>query len=100
MNAGARRALVHDLLRDAASRSPDAVALIEPARSVTYAELDRLTNRFASLFAREGILRGDRVVLALDNGIELVAGYLGAMRAGAVAVPLPPGPRSDRLPMA
>lgn len=100
MNSGATRALVHDLLRDAASRSPDAVALIEPARSVTYAELDRLTNRFASLFAREGILKGDRVVLALDNGVELVAGYLGAMRAGAVAVPLPPGPRSDRLPMA
>lgn len=89
--------LVHAFLDTAAARSPEATALIEPNRSITYGELDRLANRFANLFRGEGVRRGDRVVLALENSIELVAGYFGAMKAGAVAVPLPPGPKSDRL---
>ncbi len=42
----------------------------------------------------------DRVIIALENGAEMVAAYLGAMKAGGVAVPLPAGPRSDRLPAA
>ena len=41
--------------------------------------------------------RGDRVVIALDNCTDLVALYFGTLKAGAVAVPLPAGPRSDRL---
>ena len=89
--------LVHDLLRNAAANSPQAIALIEPNRTITYGELDRLANRFANIFRSEGVQRGDRIVLALENSIELVAGYFGAMKAGAIAVPLPPGPKSDRL---
>jgi long-chain acyl-CoA synthetase len=89
--------LVHRFLEQSARRSPDSVALIEPQRSITYAELDRLANQFAHLFVEAGVRRGDRVVLAIENCFELVGAYLGAMKAGGVAVPLPAGPRSDRL---
>jgi amino acid adenylation domain-containing protein len=88
--------LVHTLLEDSARRAHDALALVEPQRSITYGELDRLANRFAGLFMSAGVQRGDRVVIALENCIELVAAYLGALKAGAVAVPLPSG-RNDRL---
>ena len=89
--------LVHQLLSHAAKRTPAATAIIEPSRSVTYSELDGLANRFANLLRESGVRRGDRVVIALENSIAMVAGYFGAMKAGAVAVPLPHGPRSDRL---
>jgi long-chain acyl-CoA synthetase len=89
--------LVHRLLEDSAGREPDAIALIDGKRRVTYAELDQLANRFANLFRGAGVARHDRVVIALENSIEMVAAYLGTMKAGAVAVPLPAGPRSDRL---
>jgi long-chain acyl-CoA synthetase len=89
--------LVQHFLEHRARHTPDSVALIEPGSSVTYGDLDLRANRFAHLFRGAGLLRGDRVVLALENGIELVAAYLGAMKAGGVAVPLPGGPRSDRL---
>ena len=89
--------LVHQLLHEAAARDREAVALIEPKRSVSYAELDGMANCFANLLLCAGVKRGDRVVLALENSVELVAAYFGAMRAGAAAVPLPPGPRSDRF---
>lgn len=89
--------LVHGLLEDSVRRAPDVVALIEPRRRTTYRSLDRLANRIAHLCHACGVERGDRVVIALDNSLEMVAAYLGAQKAGGVAVPLPPGPRSDRL---
>lgn len=89
--------LVHQLLSRAAERTPGATAIIEPSCTISYGLLDRLANRFASILRGSGVRRGDRVVIALENSIEMVAGYFGAMKAGAVAVPLPHGPRSDRL---
>lgn len=89
--------LLHRFLEQSARQSPDSVALIEPHRSITYGELDHLANQFSHLFLERGVKRGDRVVLAIENCFELVGAYLGAMRAGGVAVPLPAGPRSDRL---
>ena len=89
--------LVHKLLEDSAVRRPDAPALVDGHRVVSYSELDRLTNRFANVLERGGVKRHDRVVIALENSIELATAYLGTMKAGAVAVPLPAGPKSDRL---
>jgi amino acid adenylation domain-containing protein len=89
--------LVHRFLEESARLAPESVALIEPHRTIAYGELDRLANRFAHLYVRAGVRRGDRVVIALENGCEFVAAYFGVLKAGAVAVPLPPGPRSDRL---
>jgi len=89
--------LVHGLLEDSARRAPDVVALIESRRQTTYRSLDRLANQIAHLCHACGVDRGDRVVIALENSLEMVAAYLGAQKAGGVAVPLLPGPRSDRL---
>ena len=89
--------LVHRFLEESARLAPESVALIEPQRTTTFGALDRLANRFAHLYLSAGVRRGDRIVVALENGREFVAAYFGALKAGAVAVPLPPGPRSDRL---
>jgi amino acid adenylation domain-containing protein len=89
--------LVHQLLEAATVRDPRAPALIEPGRQTSYAELDAHANRVGHLFRRSGVEPGQRVVIALDNGLDMVAAYLGALKAGAVAVPLAAGPRSDRL---
>lgn len=92
--------LLHNLLTAAARATPDAPVLIERERRVRYADLEELTSRCAHLFHECGVGAGERVIVALENGAEMVGAYLGAMRAGGVAVPLPAGPRSDRLPAA
>ena len=89
--------LVHHYLRRSAAATPDAVAIIDGRRRVSYAELADLTVRFANLLIAGGVAPGDRVVIAIENSAEFVACYFGALEAGAVAVPLPPGARSDRL---
>lgn len=85
------------LLSSSAIATPSAPALIDAGRPVSYGELDARVSQCARLFQQCGVQPGDRIVLALENGATLVAAYLGAMRAGGVAVPLPGGARSDRL---
>ena len=92
--------LVDQFLERSAVQSPDALVLIERHREVTYGTLDHMANQCARLFRQCGATPGARVVVALDNCAEMAAAYFGAMKAGAVAVPLPAGPRSDRLPAA
>ena len=89
--------LVHEFLRRSAERTPEAIALIGHGEQATYGELNRRASQAAHVLMESGVRRGDRVVVALDNCVELVAAYFGAMKAGAIAVPLAPGPQSDRF---
>ena len=89
--------LVHQFLEASAASAPDRVALIEVSGVTTYGELDALADRYARLFVTHGVERGDRVVIALENSRDMVAAYFGTLKAGGIAVPLPAGPRNDRL---
>jgi acyl-CoA synthetase (AMP-forming)/AMP-acid ligase II len=91
---------VQDLLFDSAAATPEAPLLVTATQRHSYAEIAAMTDAAARGLAASGVRRGDRVVIALDNSAEFVAAYLGAMAAGAVAVPMPGGPKSDRLPKA
>ncbi|MER6265501.1 AMP-binding protein, partial [Streptomyces sp900105245] len=44
--------------------------------------------RAAAAFVSRGLGRGDRILIALPDGIEFVWAFLGALRIGAVAVPV------------
>ncbi len=73
-----------------ADESPDAVALLDGERLVPYGELEALAAEAAQGIAGLGIAPGDRVAIAGHNDIAFVTAYLGALWAGAVAVPLNP----------
>lgn len=77
-----------DLVRDAAGRRPDGRALVAGARSLTWAEVDRVADAAGRGLRRRGLEPGDRVALLLPNGPELVVAYVGALRYGLVAVPV------------
>ncbi len=57
-------------------------------RAVTYAALQALANRAGNALRSAGVEPEQRVALLLPDGVEFVAGFLGALRIGAVPVPL------------
>ena len=57
---------------------------------MTWAELDRRVDEIARGLAAQGIVAGNRVALAMVNGIPFVEVYLATLRAGIVAVPVYP----------
>jgi len=79
-----------DYLRDAVREGPGKPAIIFKRRTITFAELDRLSDAFASGLAAIGVKPGDRVALVLPNTPQFVVAELGTWKAGAVVVPLNP----------
>ena len=53
-----------------------------------FAELSALTGRFANWLARRGVARGDRVAVMLEPSLGFYVGMFGAVKRGAIGVPL------------
>jgi acyl-CoA synthetase (AMP-forming)/AMP-acid ligase II len=77
---------VPEILDGHARVRADAVAFVDDVRAVTYGELAGTTARLAGHLQDLGVGRGDRVLLYLDNRVEVAESYLGIPRAGAIAV--------------
>ena len=78
-----------ELWSGAASQFAQKTAVIYADRTYTYADVDRLVRAFAgSLQSRRGVGPGDRVALIMPNCLHSIVCYLGAIRAGAIALPV------------
>jgi long-chain acyl-CoA synthetase len=76
------------MLRESARTHPDKpVALFDGGR-LSYAELDVLSDRFATGLRASGVGRGDAVGLVLPNIPQFLVAYFGLLKAGCVGVPL------------
>ncbi len=77
-------------LVEAAGMYPDRAAVRLDDLVLTYGELDARSARVAGLLAARGVEPGDRVGLMLPNVAQFPVLYYGALRAGAVVVPMNP----------
>ena len=55
---------------------------------LTFGEIAAASSRFAHFLEARGVARGDRVALMLEPSLAFYAGLFGAMKRGAIAVPL------------
>ncbi|MFE9694033.1 amino acid adenylation domain-containing protein [Micromonospora sp. NPDC005806] len=90
-------ATLHGLVEEQVARTPDAVALRLEGRSVSYAELNTMANRIAHRLRRTGVGPESLVGVCAERSVELVAGLLGVLKAGAAYLPLDPEYPADRL---
>ena len=59
-------------------------------KSRTFVEAWEAATQWAALFAERGLLRGDRIIIALPNSDAFVGAYYGALVAGCVPAPIAP----------
>ncbi len=83
------------LLDRAARRAPDRVALIAGGARLTYGELDRRAGGFARWLGSQGVTPGDRVAVALPNGLPFAIALYGALKHGVTVTPLNPQLTAD-----
>jgi len=76
------------LVRAAATRRPDAPAVVAGNERLTWSQLDADVDRAAAGFSERGLAAGDRVAVQLPNGLDWLRAALGALRAGLVVVPV------------
>jgi amino acid adenylation domain-containing protein len=79
-----------ELLGSRVSRTPDATALVSDDRRLTYAELDRATDRAADRLAAAGVRPGTLTGLLVERDAATVVWLLAILKLGAAYVPLDP----------
>ena len=79
-----------------ALRTPDAVAVVDGSRSLTYAELDTAAATVANSLSRQGVHAGKAVAVGLPRSWRLVCVLLGVLRLGGQVVPLDRQSPADR----
>ncbi|WP_043204347.1 amino acid adenylation domain-containing protein, partial [Pseudomonas putida] len=88
---------VHALVETQAARTPQAAALVQDGRVLSYGELNRSANRLAHYLIAHGVQVGDRVGLCLPRNLERLVGLLAVLKAGAAYVPIDPAYPADRI---
>src|SRR3954462_2392094 len=82
------RVAIGDLLKRAARRFPDRVAITDGRRQVSFTDLERDANRFANYLVAKGMKPGEKISTVCNNSIEFVKALFGIHRAGLVWVPI------------
>ena len=85
------------MFRATLERNPDGDAIRYFDGQITFCELDRLSDAFATALVEEGFARGDRVALYLQNVPQFVIAQLGTWKAGGIAVSINPMNREREL---
>ena len=82
-----RRDTLYSLLCEHADRRPDAFAVRDGGRRLTWQELLAMVDTIAADLHQAGLKRGERVSIWLPNRVELVAILLACSRQGYVCNP-------------
>lgn len=80
--------LTVELIRRGARYFPERTAVLFEDKSLTFAGVDELSNRFAHVLAHNGITRGSRLAILANNSIYSMPVDFGCIKAGAARTPL------------
>lgn len=94
---GTAHRLIHTAVAGHAARTPDAPALLQGERRLTYRELDRAADAYAVQLRRHGVGPGTLVPVVLDRTPQLVAVLLGVLKCGAAYAALDRAWPKERL---
>jgi amino acid adenylation domain-containing protein len=88
---------VESFLLESARRFPGKTALVAGPARLSYQDLAARAAAFAAQLHKQGIVRGDRVVIFLHNSPEAVIAVFGTLLAGGVFSVVNPGTKADKL---
>ncbi|MEU5062827.1 amino acid adenylation domain-containing protein [Streptomyces virginiae] len=84
------RPTIVEMFREQARTRPDAVAVVDEHRSLTYGQVATLSSQLAHELLARGITAEQVVGISLARSADMVVALLGVLRAGAAFVPLDP----------
>ncbi|MFG3198391.1 non-ribosomal peptide synthetase [Streptomyces sp. NPDC048208] len=88
---------IPDVFSRIAGRQPHAIAVTSGTTSLSYRELDELSDLVASGLNASGVRPGDMVGVALERDAELAVVLLGVLKAGCAYVPMDLRHPTERL---
>lgn len=83
--------IAHECIDRYAGSGRDAVVLVRAAgddERLSFEQIAKASSQFANYLVAQGIRKGDRVAVMLEPSLPFYAAIFGAMKMGAIAVPL------------
>jgi long-chain acyl-CoA synthetase len=75
-----------EVFEESVRKFADRPAFHNLGRTLSFAELERLTHAFAAFLQERGLVKGDRIALMMPNLLQYPVALFGALRAGLVVV--------------
>ncbi len=88
---------VIDLFLEQVKNVPDKTAISDNGKSLTFSQLDAVTDSFCAYFAENGLKPKDKICLFLNNSIELVISIISILKYGACYIPIDVTYPTDRI---
>lgn len=97
---------LHQFLKDTRVRIPNNTAFITPAnlpligrisQSITYEELDRMSDALAAALVDLGLKKSDRVAIVMPNSVAFVISFYGILKAGGVVAATNPTYPAEKM---
>jgi amino acid adenylation domain-containing protein len=91
---------LHEVFRRQAGALPSRTAVEFGDESLTYQELDSLSDRLAGSLSARGVQPGEVIGLSFHRGIDMVVAVLGILKTGAAYLPIDadhPAPRVNHI---
>ena len=88
---------IHQLFEQQVEKTPNNIALIFEQQSLTYTQLNELSNQLAHYLIEQGIKADDIVGLCLERSEEMMVAIMAIFKAGAAYLPLDPSYPKGRL---
>jgi aspartate racemase len=92
-----REKCIHQLVEAQAERTPEAIAVQQEKRALTYGELNSRANQLARYLRKRGVGPDVPVGICLQSSPEMMIALLGVLKGGAACVPLDPKYPQERL---
>ena len=79
---------LHQLFQNQADRTPEAVAVVDGDKTMTYSELDRITDELAGFLQNQGVVFDETVGIFMETCMEYLIAYIAILKAGGAYIPL------------
>ncbi|WP_197267922.1 non-ribosomal peptide synthetase, partial [Paenibacillus alvei] len=92
-----RDQVIQELFEEQAAARPEAVAVVDEDRQLTYGELNARANQLAHCLRKKGVKPETLVGICMERSADLIVGIMGILKAGGAYVPMDPTYPQQRL---
>ncbi|NEW05816.1 amino acid adenylation domain-containing protein [Paenibacillus sp. SYP-B3998] len=92
-----RNSSIPDLFEEQVNLQPDRTALVGYDRTLSYSELDQISQHIAHLLVELGVFREKLIGVYLPRSLEFITAILGVVKAGCAYVPIDPDYPMERV---
>lgn len=86
-----------EIFGDAATRNPDAIAVVSEDGDMSFEELDRRSNRIARVLISHGVGPENQVAVGIPRSLDSVLSMVAVAKTGAAFVPIDPNYPDERI---